>query len=225
MAYKRRFNKKKTNFKRKRAYRPRLRAAPRLTYATPKMIYKATLQGKKTSIICASNTSFVLADSFSFGDIIPNDIDAFGQLYDEIKLTAVRISILPRGNVANAGLTQEEGFRYYSVIDYSDDNILPDVETALQYATCRTHSSWKPMNRFVSLKQPIIVKDVNNTNMLQTQSPQWLQILPQTIVGIPIVNASVAHLGIKIISEKNESAEDVIFDVYTKFYCLFRNKN
>jgi len=222
MVYKTRPRRRKVvRTKRKKMYKKRI---PRLTFANPRMIYKAKLTAGSSAITVPTGQGFVSAQSYSFGDIVPDDLDGFIKLYDEIKITGVKIQIIPRGNVAQAGLTQDQGFIYYSVIDYSDDNTLSTVDEALQYASCRKHFSWRPMARYFPVKCPVLLKDVNNTNMIQTQQPQWLQLLPQTIVGTSYNNANVAHLGLKLISNINESDEDIIFDVYAHLYCQFRNK-
>jgi len=222
MVYKTRPRRRKVvRTKRKKMYKKRI---PRLTFANPRMIYKAKLPVAIDTVVTPTGQMFVSAQTYSFGDIIPDDIDGFIKLYDEIKITGVKIQIIPRGNVAAASDVINQGFVYYSVIDYSDDNTLPDVNTALQYSTCRKHYSWKPMSRYFPVKCPVLLKDVNNTNMIQTQNPQWLQLLPQTIVGTSYNNANVAHLGLKLISNVNESDEDVTLDVYAHLYCQFRNK-
>jgi len=220
---KRRFARKGkvSRFQRKKRYNGRKK---KVMYATPKMIYAITLQAPVTTFTVSSGTSNVEAFSWSFGEIVANDIDALMNLYDEIKITGVTVEIKPRGNVAQAGLVADGGFQYYTVQDSTDDNTLASTSEALEYANVRTHQSWRPMKRYVKVTVPKLLKDCNNNPLLTVEAPKWLQLRQQIIGGVTYNNAIVAHLGLKLITEVNEGDESHIFDVYQKYHCLFRNK-
>lgn len=220
---KRRFARKGkvSRFQRKKRYNGRKK---KVMYATPKMIYAITLQAPVQQMLVESGNFAVEAFSWSYGDIVANDIDALMNLYDEIKITGVTIEIKPRGNIAQAGFVADGGFQYYTVQDSTDDNTLASTSEALEYANVRIHQSWRPMRRYVKLTVPKLLKDCNNNPLLTVEAPKWLQLRQQVIGGVTYNNAVVAHLGLKLITAVNEGDEDQIFDVYQKFHCQFRNK-
>jgi len=161
----------------------------------------------------------------SLSELDTNEFNAFAEIYDEFKITGFRVTLKPRGNINQPGSTgANQGFNYYSVIDYTDTVPLASIDKALEYANCKVHKSWKTFSRYVSCKVPKIIYDVNNNPTLKTESPAWMQIEDQTIMGINISNKIVAHLGLKLFFEYNLNTYDVIFDEYITLYVKFRNK-
>jgi len=221
MAYRRRYKKRTRRTWRKRNYK---KGTSKLTYANPRMIYKAKLNCPVVEYSIEPDGSITDSYTVSLSDIIPKDVDAFAQIYDEFKLTGFTLRIVPRGNQANATAPDNNGFYFYTVIDHTDDNTFSSVDQALTYASCRRHASWKPMKRYVKCMVPLLAKDVNNTPLLQIQKPQWLQTVPQTIGGVVYNDAVVGHTGLKLITDLNTSTDTINLDIYRTYYVQYRNK-
>lgn len=227
--------KKGRNYRRMNKRRVARRYARKGTimYATPKMVYKATLQSETTTLTILAGNDGTYEFSPSLGDIVSNDLTAFESLYDEFKITGFTWTIVPRGNVANASYTSDVlgagvfdnlGLQYYSVLDHTDLEPIASADEALEYRNCIRHKSWVTNSRYVPAFVPRLVRDVNNNPMMVTQRSNWMQIKTQSIVGTSYNNKNVAHIGCKLYFEQNPNSTDMEFDFYIKLHCQFRNK-
>jgi len=196
----------------------------------PKTILSQKLRGEAAQVTVAANPGITgpyvnLEYSVSLSDIVSNELAAYTELYDEFKITGFRVSLKPRGNLASPGSTgANQGFNFYSVIDYTDLQSLSTVSEALEYANVRTHQSWRTFSRYVSCKIPKLIQDINQNPVLKVESPAWMQLAPQMIAGTNYDNTIVAHLGLKLIFEYNPNTTDVIFDEFLTIFVKFRTK-
>lgn len=225
---------KTQNVKKRRNARKYARKRRMVIYATPKMIYKASLQGLPLAFtvpIASSYTYYPFVFEISLSDLVSNEITAFQNLYDEFKITGFTWTISPRGNIANSAPadptttgTLQKGFHYYSVLDHTDVEDLATPDEALEFASCKRHCSWRQASRYVPAYCPRLTHDINNNPMLVVDKPRWLQIATQTIAGTSYNQQNVNHIGCKIICETNFNNDEVVMDLYYKIHVMFRNK-
>jgi len=207
-----------------RAGRKKLRVRRKtIIHATPRMIYDIQLNSQAlTFTVGAANwNSYTFSPSLS--NVAGNDLTAFQNLYDEFKITGFTWMLKARGNIA-FGSIGPQGFQYYSVLDYSDSNTLANVNEALEYRNVRYHKSFRDAKRYVPCMCPQLIRDVNNNPLLVVVKPRWMQLTPQVIGGLNYDDTLVAMLGCKIITETNNNANPVTFDLYVKLHVQFRNK-
>jgi len=217
----------KTSGKRRvRKFRLRRRRIPRnIAHANPKMIYDIVLNAKVTTLVIpAAGGVFNFAPSLS--NVASTDLGAFQELYDEFKITGFSWQLIPRGNVISpyANATTNTGYTYFSVIDYTDTNTLASADDALEYSTCKKHSSWKKAGRKVACMVPQLIHDCNNNPMITVVKPRWMQLETQTISGTPYDDTIVAHLGCKLFFPATVNLVGQIYDKFLKLHVQFKNK-
>jgi len=203
-------------------------------YATPRMVYKISLQTIASILTIPGGSTLKYEFEPSLSDVVSNDLTAFENLYDEFRITGFTWKLVPMGNVANTNFTSDVlgsavydniGLLYYSVLDHTDVVPLTSSDQALEYRNCKTHRSWRTNKRYCPATVPRLTKDVNNNPLLVTQKPSWMQIKSQTIGGTTYDNKEVAHIGCKLYFEENLNATDLELNLFITLHCEFRNKN
>lgn len=166
-------------------------------------------------IVCDASTETTGAIVFSLAQV-PNHTE-FTSLYDQYKISAVKVKIVPRFNVTTpadaTGLYPYNG-QLFTAIDY-DDSGVSTTSDLLQYQNCK-------MTRLTNLHQRYF-------------KPRARQIL-QNITGsadarapykgyIDSADDQVIHYALKwAIPQFTTSAETIIkFDVITTYYLAMKN--
>jgi len=154
----------------------------------------------------AANSLVFTELAFSFADI--QSQAEFTALYDQYRITAVKIEITPFGQfisndrtVTGAGgvapANDESGTGYwrppilYSVIDYNDDNSLGSISAAQEYSTCKIIPYGKKYSKwyFTPCVNFEVAESSTTTAKAATKYAPWLATS----------STNVPHYGMKFI--------------------------
>lgn len=146
----------------------------------------------------------------------PNTGDAlaFQNLYDEYILWKYVIEFRPK--VPNPDQTYPV-FDLYSVVDYNDTANLASVAAALEYANVKVHKANKGFKRTVYPRIPLVITDISGNPFITPSKPRWISTVRASQI--------VPHLGLKVISDPNNSATPVGFEVMLTMYIKFKTKS
>jgi len=134
----------------------------------------------------------------------------FTSLFDQYKITGVKVSFLPRGNVGEVG-TNQGIVKFFTAIDYDDITALTSINDLLQYENAKTTRSTQDHSRFLRPKVAALAyqSSVGNAYMPRTG---W----------IDCNNTTVEHYGIKWALQQLPVGSQT-FDVKIDYYLSFKN--
>lgn len=146
---------------------------------------------------------------FSFNSV--PDYTDFTNLFDEYKINAAKVELLP---LASAALTTtQDNIRIGSVIDYNDATAITETQ-AFEYQNCRYSPSTRPHRRYCKVMTPMEVTDISDTSYVAIDKPRW----------ISVDYTGPKHLGMKLFSSTmGISANTQSFYVYVTLYFQCRN--
>lgn len=139
---------------------------------------------------------------FSMADITSQS--EFTALYDQYRITAVKVEIMPQGQfitndrtTSGASSSNSEGTGYwvppmlYSVIDYNDKNALTSIPEAQEYSTCKLIPYRKTYTKFyfTPCVNMDVAQDASTTARAATKFAPWLMT----------TSTNVEHYGMKFL--------------------------
>ena len=206
MVYRRKRTYRRKYPRRKRVYKRRV---TRRKYSGGK-IFAFKRKFEATGVIVMPGTAFSQIYSFSLGNV-PSSTD-YTNLFDMYRITGVKLTITP--NTDSNDLLSVGKFNMFSVIDYNDLSTITVVQ-AEQYQNCKRTISTRVHSRYIKPKIAIQQSDVSATAFTASYRAPW----------ISTTNINVAHGFIKMISDVNPNAVNVVFKVDCTMYMQFKNVN
>lgn len=132
----------------------------------------------------------------------------FQNLYDQYQIKAIKLSLIPRfTEVPNSSSTGN----MWSVLDYDDSNVPPNIDTLLQYQNVKRTRMNAVHSRYL---KPAVTNEVFATGIATAYAPvknTWLDI----------ANANVEHYGVKLWFDTRVT--NVIYDIQVKYFMAFKN--
>lgn len=192
-----RYGKKKTQF-----------GGRKIGLRQPVHYFKRTLY-TPTSLISSSTADVPFSFRFRLVDLPPAAVTDFTGLYDQYKIRAVKVSIIPRSNDYGSGITAA---RIFSVLDY-DDSIIPgSLNEILQYQNVKMTTYGKVHSRYFKPSVNFQGGILGTTNNMA---------LPKKNVWIDIASTDVPHFGMKGVITPTSGA--LAFDLKVEYYLAMKN--
>jgi len=105
-----------------------------------------------------------------------NEVASYGNLYDKYKISAYKVSFIPRATEAPADAGQIRNVLFYTCIDYDDNTAPTDVQEVLNYRNRKYTRGTAVHTRYV--KYPHTMAWVNQTTgaggNLECQRFPWI---------------------------------------------------
>jgi len=185
------------------------RGARRLARINRPKIYYYKQTYYKTSAFQLTDTAPTLS-TFSFTAQTLGNMPAFQTIYDQYSIRKIVIKFIPKFNLMAS--TTSSSVQFTSVLDYDDNNPLPNPGAAWQYQSCK-------MTRGTQIHTRILkpcanaVFDAVGGGLAPKKSP-WLDLS----------NLNVPHYGVKLACEQLPSgATPLDYDLQVVFYMAFKN--
>lgn len=141
------------------------------------------------------------------------DFTEFTNLYDQYQIKAVKVSYIPRFTEAGNQTAQNIG-NMWSVIDYDDSNVPPNLNTLLQYQNIKRTQMNKIHTRYL---KPMVATEAFATGIASTYAPK-------RNVWLDATTAATEHYGIKLwFDQIVAGSSPIVFDQVIKFYLAFKN--
>jgi len=170
--------------------------------------YYSGLWTNSTASDVFNNFSFILA-------AVPGYTE-FTNLYDQYRINAAKITIIPRGNQSDIGVastTVAQSVGVFSVVDYDDTSLLTSLNQALQYQNCKMTRTHQQHSRFIKPRvelNALVSTLPGNGNAVSTRG--WIDCdFPNT-----------PHQGIKYVFQQSPNSVQT-FDVKVDYYLAFKN--
>jgi len=160
-------------------------------------------------------TTYTYEYSASISNIPVAELAAYRELYDSYKIKRVGLKFVPTFNSNDSARLE-----WFTVVDYNDTSVLPNVAAALEYSSCKRHNGEKTVIRYCYPQIPYKITDISNTTFVVSTKPGWLQLDNAAVGG----NAVVAHCGIKLITAVSTSASSLTYDCFWILDVLFKSK-
>lgn len=208
--FKRRFAAKRKLIRRKRwGRKPMIRR--------PVAVKQPVHYFKRTQYNSGWTANLTTADQFAnyYGSLsqVPN-ISDFTGLYDQYKILAMKVTLIPRGNqsdigTASASVAQSVGV--FSVIDYDDNTNLTSISQACQYQNMKMTRSHQVHTRYFKPRiMTSVLSNVSTANSVNTRG--W----------IDINDTQVNHYGIKYALQISPNSSQS-FDLKVDYYLAFKS--
>lgn len=204
--YRRRYKSRKAQMRRRRVAKGLMKRSKR----QPVQYFKRSkFTVGAISVPVATTTlagvAFTLADLPDFTD--------FTALYDQYKITGIKIAWLPRGNSSDVQ-TQGAISRFFSVIDRDDDATPSGIDQLTQYESCKMTSSTQIHSRYfrpsIRTEVPTAIGGTGYT----ISGPKW----------IDVTNTNVKHYGLKIAAQGPLTGTgSIYYDAQLTMYVAFKN--
>lgn len=170
--------------------------------------------------IVTSVTSDTFTNQFFALSSVPNYTE-FTNLYDQYKINAVKVTLIPRGNTAEitassgaSTVFQGQSVGVFSVIDYDDTAVLANINEACQYQNMKMTRATQQHSRY--LKPRFNLLSVTNQGTGATGASQntrgWLDC---DYINVP-------HYGVKWALQQNVNY-NLTYDVKIDYYLAFKN--
>jgi len=150
------------------------------------------------------------AMAFQLADL--NQVTTFTALFDQYKITGVRVQFMPVFNENGQSGGSSAG-DLYTATDYDDANALADLNAFRQRADTRMTPSWKGTSHY--LKPHVALAAYGGSfNTFANQGNQWLDC----------ANTGVQHYGLKYaIANQGSNTAIPKWTVKITYYLSFRN--
>lgn len=200
----------------RRTRRPRMsrrrRVLRRRVYRTrrlrrqPVHIFKRSKQSTLTLSSITPNAEY----SFKLSDV--TQYTEFTSLFDQYKISAIRLQILPKFNSIDN--TSSKNFNIYTVIDRTDNSALGNATDALEYQSMKMTPYTRRHVRYFKPSVLVNVMDDTTTDSgaYQPKMNQWIA------TDFP----EITHYGIKLITDQNVTG-NTEFTVLTTYYFALKN--
>lgn len=170
--------------------------------------------------IVTSVTSDTFTNQFFALSSVPNYTE-FTNLYDQYKINAVKVTLIPRGNTAEitassgaSTVFQGQSVGVFSVIDYDDTAVLANINEACQYQNMKMTRATQQHSRY--LKPRFNLLSITNQGTGATGASQntrgWLDC---DYINVP-------HYGVKWALQQNVNY-NLTYDVKIDYYLAFKN--
>ena len=172
---------------------------------------------KRTQYNSGWTANLTSADNFAnyYGSLgqVPGVADFTG-LYDQYKILAMKLTLIPRGNQSDIGTasgTVAQSVGVFSVIDYDDNTNLTSISQACQYQNMKMTRSHQLHTRYFKPRILTSVQsNVSNLNSVNTRG--WLDIN----------DTQVNHYGIKYALQISPNSSQS-FDLKVDYYLAFKS--
>lgn len=178
--------------------------------------------GNITASVSALGVPTPVATAYSFAlSQLPNVSD-FTSLFDQYKLTGVKVTLTPAlsEGIASplAGTASPLGFsRVHSVIDYDDNTAPTSEDQLLEYGSHKSTAPFQTHSRYI---KPKLLQEIYRSSLTTAYSPRANTYLDLTYTDVP-------HLGMKVwISAPNTNAgtaQSITYKVYQTMYFTCKN--
>jgi len=159
---------------------------PRLANAVYPFVRKIT--SADVSQVAAADT--FMTYRFELNDV--SDTADFTDLFDQYRFRAVRIEFRPRFNFSNPGVVTANRLpRFYSVIDYDDNNMPTLINQLREYQSIKETRWDQDHVRLIKPRMATAALDNTGLTSLANEPAKWIDLAYLT----------VAHYGIKIAIE------------------------
>lgn len=192
----------------KRTYKTSSVRVPRVTqtYTFRQIVDKTTIE--------QSTTGFGFSFNFTFGDL--DGVTSLGSLFDQYRLDAVTLHIVPDQNALQVPTQSSTSFNpLYVVIDYDDSTNPTSAAYCRQYNNCIELMPGESLSRTIA---PVVelatVISGTATNSTQVR-PQWQDCAITTL----------SHRGIKIWCPAATASQTLLqtWTVYAEYFVSMRN--
>lgn len=170
--------------------------------------------------IVTSTTSDTFTNQFFALSNVPNSSE-FTSLYDQYKINAVKVSLIPRGNTAEitaasgaSAVFQGQSVGVFSVIDYDDTALLTSINEACQYQNMKMSRATRTHSRY--LKPRFNLQGITNQGTGATGPTM------NTRGWIDCSQINVPHFGLKWAFQQNVNY-NLQYDVKIDYYLAFKN--
>lgn len=187
--------------------------APMFKYATAGTVYsfKRTFQFANFHMDHTTGLATSVGYSFKLNDL-PNYTE-FTALFDQYKITGIKIRLIPEQNQQALGVGVFNIPPIYTVIDYDDDTALTAITDAMQYQNCKIHTTISGSQIVRFFRPHIAVAAYSGTfTSYMNKSMQW----------IDSASPDTRHYGFKIIVAAITTL-DTTFSVVATYYLKMRN--
>lgn len=196
----------------RRRGRPRkiIRRRPRGGIKQPVQFFKRVLYSPNFITVTAG-TDGLVQTPFRL-DFVPNRTE-FTALYDQYRIKAIKVTLMPRGNSSDLGTAATLGnvSRVFSVLDYDDSNNPTSISQLCEYQNLKVTHSTKNHTRYLVPKF-----NANIAGPLGT-------IARKPSVGfLDVTDESVVHNGVKWAIQAPANGT-VVYDLMTTYYLAFKN--
>lgn len=196
----------------RRRGRPRkiVRRRPRGGIKQPVQFFKRVLYSPNFITVTAG-TDGLVQTPFRL-DFVPNRTE-FTALYDQYRIKAIKVTLMPRGNSSDLGVSagSAQMSRIFSVLDYDDANTPTSISQLCEYQNLKVTDSTKSHTRYLVPKF-----NANIANVLGTVARK-----PSTGF-IDVTDENVVHNGVKWAIQAPQNGS-VIYDLMTTYYLAFKN--
>lgn len=145
---------------------------------------------------------------FSLGQIGGN-LAPFTALYDQYAIKLVKVQVVPKSNSFDGTTSGSIMPRVISAIDYDSIPVTDSISNIMQYQNVK-----------------LTPGDITHKRVLK---PRFLNVIDSTVVGlqtntgyIDVANASVDHLGLKVIVPPTPG-QVITYDLIVTYYLKFKN--
>lgn len=205
---------KKSMFRKRRPLNMRRR---KIGLRQPVQYFKRTTFGQG-QIVCDPTTETTGSIVFSLAQV-PNHTE-FTSLYDQYKISAVKVKIIPRFNSINSSEAGTSGLfpfdgQLFTAIDY-DDSGVSNVNDILQYQNCKMTRLTSTHQRYFKPAARGIVQDITGASTARMPVKGF----------IDSADDQVLHYCLKwCIPQFSAAAEAALvkFDVITTYYLAMKN--
>lgn len=204
--YRRRYKTRKAQMRRKRVARGRMSKSKK----QPVQYFKRS-KFTVASLVVPVGTTSLQGVSFTLADL--PDYTDFTALYDQYKITGIKVQWLPRGNSSDV-LAQGNISRFFSVIDRDDDATPTSIDQLTQYESCKMTPSTRVHSRYF---RPSIRTEIPTSiggTGYSVSGPKW----------IDVTNTNIKHYGIKLAAQGSVAGTgSITYDAQVTMYLAFKN--
>lgn len=199
----------------RRARAPRARRGNRARRGVPRSLVSALPQShdyKRTAYFATALTVGSTAEvygAYSFQLSSLANASEYTVLYDMYKISAVKWTLMPRGNSAEAG-TNNNNTKVLSVLDMDDDDVPTSVDQLCQYESVKTTNLSRDHSRYIKPKFARMIYKTSTTTGYGVGSG-WLDCN----------STDIPHYGIKYCLLRTTSGT-VTYDLKVTYYLSFK---
>lgn len=160
------------------------------------------------SALSVSNLAEVYG-SYAFQLSAVASASEYTNLYDMYKISAVKWTLMPRGNSAEAG-TNNNNTKVLTVLDYDDDDTPTSIDQLCQYETCKTTNLSRDHSRYLKPKFAKMIYKTAATTGYGVGSG-W----------VDCNSTDIPHYGVKYCLLRTTSGT-VVYDLKVTYYLQFK---
>lgn len=186
------------------------------------MFKRTAYIGTVTASISAAGTPSPVASAFAFSlSQVPN-VSEFSSLFDQYKLTGVRMRITPALTQGISsplfGTSAALGYsKVHTAIDYDDNTAPTSEDELLEYGSLKSTTAFKDHTRYI---KPKLLQQVYRSALSTSYAPK-------SSVYLDMATSDVPHFGLKLwVSAPNTpagTAGSISYKIYQTMYFTCKN--